>query len=172
MFHFNVLVVSWKGKTVNTQSPSPAERLPSLDRSSRVLSYITIQYLNENATLFISRLKILMQTPKIFKNALGKTQDCDFFADSSASSKVLCSALILTKIQKLVVFFFMVLHLVPNWSQFSIYAQRLGDAIRFHKSLIWRTAPRFCKWGALVNWLWNWPCSWAIFSPNPWIMIA
>ncbi len=34
MFHFNVLVVSWKGKT-NTQSPSPAERLPSLDRSSR-----------------------------------------------------------------------------------------------------------------------------------------
>ncbi len=38
MFHFNVLVVSWKGKT-NTQSPSPAERLPSLDRSSRVLSY-------------------------------------------------------------------------------------------------------------------------------------
>ncbi len=32
MFHFNVLVVSWKGKTVNTQSPSPAERLPSLGR--------------------------------------------------------------------------------------------------------------------------------------------
>ncbi len=38
MFHFNVLVVSWKGK-INTQSPSPRERLPSLDRSSRVLSY-------------------------------------------------------------------------------------------------------------------------------------
>ncbi len=44
MFHFNVLVVSWKGKT-NTQSPSPAERLPSLDRSSRVLSY-TISAIN------------------------------------------------------------------------------------------------------------------------------
>ncbi len=28
-----------KRKDRNTQSPSPAERLPSLDRSSRVLSY-------------------------------------------------------------------------------------------------------------------------------------
>ncbi len=139
-------------------------------------SMITIQYENENATLFISRHKILMQTPKILKNALGKTQDCDFFANSSASSKVLCSALILTDFSKqnskVGCVFFMVLHLVPNWSQFSIYAQRLGDAIRFHKSLIWRTAPHFCKRGALVNWLWNWPCSWDIFSPNPWIMIA
>lgn len=41
-----------------------------------------------------------MQTPKIFKNALGKTQDCDLFANSSASSKVLCSALILTDFSK------------------------------------------------------------------------
>ncbi len=37
MFHFNVLVVSLKRKDCNTQSPSPAERLPSLGRSSRAL---------------------------------------------------------------------------------------------------------------------------------------
>ncbi len=69
-----------KRKDRNTQSPSPAERLPSLDRSSRVLSYNGIM----NSQMYCSILKEKM-LPSL--RALGRRALFQHDNDPKHSSK-------------------------------------------------------------------------------------